>query len=80
LKILKSKLYQYAQAEQEEEKARLRGEFKSASWGNQIRSYVLQPYHLIKDLRTGYETGEVERVLDGDLEQIIESYLRNKKE
>lgn len=79
LKILKSKLYQYAQAEQEEEKARLRGEFKSASWGNQIRSYVLQPYHLIKDLRTGYETDKVENILDGDLEQIIESYFRNKK-
>lgn len=78
LKILKSKLYQYAQAEQEEEKSRLRGEFKSASWGNQIRSYVLQPYHLVKDLRTDYETSEVEKVLDGDLEQIIESYFHWK--
>jgi len=80
LRILKSKLYQYAQAAQEEEKAKLRGEFKSVSWGNQIRSYVLQPYHLVKDLRTGYETNEVDKILDGDLEQIIESYLRNKKE
>ncbi len=78
LRILKSKLYQYAQAEQEEAKARLRGEFKSASWGNQIRSYVLHPYHLIKDLRTDYETNEVDKVLDGDLEQIVESYLHWK--
>lgn len=80
-KILKSKLYQYARAEQEEEKARLRGEFKSASWGNQIRSYVLQPYKMVKDLRTNYETNQVEDVLDGDLDELIESYFRiqNKK-
>ncbi len=80
LQILKSKLYQYAQTEQEEEKARLRGEFKSASWGNQIRSYVLHPYHLIKDLRTDYETNEVDNILNGDLEEIIESYFRLKNE
>lgn len=78
LQILKSKLFQYAQTEKEEEKARLRGEFKSASWGNQIRSYVLHPYHMVKDLRTGYETSDVDSVLDGNLEEIIESYFRLK--
>jgi len=76
MKILKSKLYYYTQLEQEEEKARLRGEFKSASWGNQIRSYVLHPYKMVKDLRTGYETNDPEKILDGDLEEIIESSLK----
>jgi len=76
LKILKSKLYHYAQAELEEEKQSLRGEFKSASWGNQIRSYVLHPYKMVKDLRTGYETNDPEKILDGDLEEIIESSLK----
>ncbi|MCD6442270.1 peptide chain release factor 2, partial [bacterium] len=76
MKILKSKLYYYTQLEQEEEKARLRGEFKSASWGNQIRSYVLHPYKMVKDLRTGYETNDPERILNGDLQEIIESSLK----
>jgi peptide chain release factor 2 len=80
LKILKSKLYQYAQAEQEEEKARLRGEFKSASWGNQIRSYVLQPYKMVKDLRTNYETSDTDDILDGNLDNLVESYFRFKKQ
>ncbi|OQX71814.1 peptide chain release factor 2 [Candidatus Parcubacteria bacterium 4484_255] len=79
IKILKSKLYYYTRLEREEEKSRLRGEFKSASWGNQIRSYVLHPYKMVKDLRTGYETNDAEKILDGDLEEIIESSFRNKK-
>ena len=78
IKILKSKLYQYARAEQEEEKARLRGEFKSASWGNQIRSYVLQPYKMVKDNRTNYETSNVDDILNGNLDNLIESYFRLK--
>jgi len=78
MKVLKSKLYHYAQAEQEEERASLRGEFKSASWGNQIRSYVLHPYKMVKDLRTGYETNNPDKILDGDLGEIIESSLRTK--
>ncbi|MFH1225912.1 MAG: peptide chain release factor 2 [bacterium] len=76
LKILKSKLYQYYQTEQEEERQRLRGEFKEAAWGNQIRSYVLQPYQMVKDHRTDLETANVEKVLDGDLDDFIEAYLR----
>lgn len=79
LKILKSKLYYYLQLEREEEKERLRGEFKSASWGNQIRSYVLHPYKMIKDLRSGYESNDPEKILDGDLEEVIESCLRQQK-
>jgi peptide chain release factor 2 len=79
LKILKSKLYYYLQLEKEEEKERLRGEFKSVSWGNQIRSYVLHPYKMVKDLRSGYETNDPEKILDGDLEEIIESCLRQQK-
>ncbi len=75
LKILKSKLRQYEQAELEEEKKRLRGEFSEAAWGNQIRSYVLHPYKLVKDHRSGYETQEVEKILDGGLDEIIMDYL-----
>ncbi len=76
LKILKSKLYQYYQTEQEEERQRLRGEFKEVAWGNQIRSYVLQPYQLVKDHRTDLETANVTKVLDGDLDEFVEAYLR----
>jgi peptide chain release factor 2 len=77
LKILKSKLRQYEQAELEEEKKRLRGEFSEAAWGNQIRSYVLHPYKLVKDHRSGYETQEVEKILDGGLDEIIMAYLEH---
>lgn len=79
LKILISKLYQYQKAKKEEEKRRLKGEFKSISWGNQIRSYILCPYKMVKDHRTGYETKDVEKVLNGDLEKLIEVYLKSKK-
>ncbi|MFH1172908.1 MAG: peptide chain release factor 2 [bacterium] len=78
-KILKSKLHQYYQTEQEEERQRLRGEFKEAAWGNQIRSYVLHPYKMIKDHRTDFEIKsvvEVEKVLNGGLDEFIEAFLR----
>ncbi len=77
LKILKSKLYQYYQTEQEEERQRLRGEFKEAAWGNQIRSYVIHPYKMVKDHRTDFETSNVEAVLDGGLDELVEAYLRH---
>jgi len=77
--ILKSKLQQLANTEAEEEKAKLRGEYSQAVWGNQIRSYVLQPYQLVKDHRTNHETTQVEKVLDGEIEEFIESYLKSKK-
>jgi len=76
LRILKSKLKQYEQAELEEEKKKLRGEFSEAAWGNQIRSYVLHPYKLVKDHRTNYETQEVEKVLNGELNEFVEAYLK----
>jgi len=78
LKILKSKLKSYNEAEQEEEKKKLRGEFSKAAWGNQIRSYVLHPYKQVKDHRTDYETQDVEAVLDGDLDEFIQEYLKYK--
>lgn len=79
MQILKSKLYLYAQAEREEEKEKLRGEYKSASWGNQIRSYVLHPYKLVKDLRTNHETNDTQKVLDGKLDEFIDQYLEHQQ-
>ncbi len=76
LKILKSKLAALEDQKQEDEKRKLRGEYKSAEWGNQIRSYVLQPYTMVKDHRTKVETGQVADVLEGKLDQFIEGYLR----
>jgi peptide chain release factor 2 len=73
--VLKSRLYDLEQQRQEEEQAKLRGEHVSAGWGNQIRSYVLHPYRMVKDLRTEWETGNTTAVLDGDLDGLIEAYL-----
>jgi peptide chain release factor 2 len=58
-----------------EEQSRIEGEKKKIEWGSQIRSYVMHPYKMVKDLRTGYETGNVQAVLDGDLNDFIRSYL-----
>jgi len=79
LKILKSKLQKLAEVELEEEKKQLRGEYSEAVWGNQIRSYVLHPYKMVKDHRTKFEVNDVDAVLDGDLDGFIESYLKLKK-
>lgn len=79
LKILKSKLHKLYQEEKQAEKRKLRGEYQEAAWGNQIRSYVLQPYKMVKDHRTKYETADVNAVLDGCLDDFIEAYLRQKK-
>ena len=76
LKILKAKLLELELKRKEEEIARLRGERVSAEWGNQIRSYVLHPYTLVKDHRTGHETSQADRVLDGELDDFIREYLR----
>ncbi|OGY83668.1 MAG: peptide chain release factor 2 [Candidatus Kerfeldbacteria bacterium RIFCSPLOWO2_01_FULL_48_11] len=76
LKILKSKLHKLELEKQQEEKRKLRGEYQSAEWGSQIRSYVLQPYQMVKDHRTKYEEKNPDAVLDGKLDGFIESYLR----
>lgn len=78
MKILKAKLFQIRLADRQKEKSDLRGEYQSADWGNQIRSYVLQPYQLVKDHRTDYETSDTRGVLDGDLEAFMEAFLRNQ--
>lgn len=78
MKILKAKLLQIKMQELQKEKSDLRGEYQSADWGNQIRSYVLQPYQLVKDHRTDHETSDTRGVLDGDLEPFMEAYLRTR--
>ncbi len=75
LRILKSQLYELELRKQQEEQAKIEGEKKKIEWGSQIRSYVLHPYKMIKDLRTNHETGNVQAVLDGDLNPFIKSYL-----
>ncbi len=75
LRILAAKLFDYYRKKREEELARLRGEKKAAAWGNQIRSYVMQPYQMVKDHRTGVETSNLEAVLDGDLDEFIRAEL-----
>jgi len=75
LAVLKARLYDLEEQKKEEELARLRGEHITAGWGNQIRSYVLHPYRMVKDLRTGWETGNTTAVLDGELDGLIEAYL-----
>ena len=73
---LKSKLYQRRQEEKEAEMAKLRGEQKEIGWGSQIRSYVFHPYSMVKDHRTDHETGNTGAVMDGELDDFIEAYLR----
>lgn len=78
MKILRARLYELERARQEEERAKLKGEHVEAGWGNQIRSYVLHPYNMVKDHRTEHETGNTSAVLDGDLDPFIEAYLRSQ--
>ncbi|MBZ0275221.1 MAG: peptide chain release factor 2 [Anaerolineae bacterium] len=80
MQILKARLYEIERKKQEAELAALKGENVEAGWGNQIRSYVLHPYQLVKDHRTDYEVGNTGAVLDGRLNDFMESYLRAKME
>lgn len=75
LQILKAKLWQLKEEEKKEKMLKIKGKYRPASWGNQIRSYILHPYKLVKDLRTGYEEKEPEKVLDGELDGFIEEEL-----
>ena len=76
LKVLEARLLVRQLAEEAKEKARLKGEHVSAAWGNQIRSYVLHPYKMVKDHRTGYETSDAESVLDGELGPLLSAYQK----
>jgi len=76
MKVLKSRLYEHQSREREKEMQKYEKEKKDISWGNQIRSYVFHPYTMVKDLRTRVETGNIQAVMDGDLDQFIEEYLK----
>jgi peptide chain release factor 2 len=78
MKVLYARLLEVERSRKEQERARLKGERIDAGWGNQIRSYVLHPYKMVKDHRTGHETGNASAVLDGGLDDFIEAYLRSK--
>jgi peptide chain release factor 2 len=80
MKVLRSRLYQYYRQQQEEERAKKEKEKKDISWGNQIRSYVFQPYTMVKDHRTKQESGNIQAVMDGALDPFIESYLTKEYE
>ncbi len=79
LKILKAKLQKIKEIEEENKIMKLKGDYQIPEWGSQIRSYVLNPYKLVKDLRSEWETTDTEKILDGDLDEIIVSVLKNKK-
>jgi peptide chain release factor 2 len=76
MKVLKARLYELEMERREQELDKIKGPKKEISWGNQIRSYVLQPYRMVKDLRTGHEVGDADRVLDGDIDGFIEAFLQ----
>ncbi|GIW61409.1 MAG: peptide chain release factor 2 [Patescibacteria group bacterium] len=76
MKLLRAKLWQLQEEQRKKEEQRLKGEYVTPGWGNQIRSYVLHPYKMVKDLRTGVETGNTDAVLNGELDQFIEEELR----
>jgi len=75
MRLLKSQLYELELRKQQEERDKIEGQKQKIEWGSQIRNYVLHPYKLVKDLRTGYETGNAQAVLDGKIEEFIKAYL-----
>jgi len=78
LRVLQARLLELERAREAEERTKLKGEHLTAAWGNQIRSYVLHPYRMVKDHRTGYEISDAEAVLDGKLDEFMEAYLRSQ--
>jgi len=78
MRLLKAKLYELELEKQQQEMSKIAGEKRKIDFGSQIRSYVMQPYQMVKDLRTNHETGNVQAVLDGDLDSFIESYLMSE--
>ncbi|HCI56992.1 MAG TPA: peptide chain release factor 2, partial [Opitutae bacterium] len=79
MEILRGKLLQRKQMEDEAKLKGIQGDLKAIGWGSQIRSYVLQPYQMVKDLRTNVETSNVQAVMDGDIDRFIEAWLRAGK-
>ena len=79
MRVLRSRLYEVEARRRDEKRQAVEGEKKGIEFGSQIRSYVLQPYRLVKDHRTGFETGDVDRVLDGDLDPFIKTYLLKRR-
>lgn len=75
LRILRSRLYDLELKKRQEKQAEIEGTKKKIEWGSQIRSYVLHPYKMVKDLRTGYSTADTQGVLDGDLNEFMKRYL-----
>ena len=75
MKVLRARLYEREVAERKEKASEIAAEKKEIGWGSQIRSYVLHPYKMVKDLRTGVESGNPDAVLDGNLEEFVISYL-----
>lgn len=78
MKMLKSKLYQLEKEKLNKEKEKIAGDKTDIAWGNQIRSYVFQPYQMVKDLRTGHETGNMNSVMDGNIDEFISVYLKRQ--
>lgn len=78
IKLLRAKLWEAEELRRRKQEKDFRGEYKTPGWGNQIRSYVLHPYHMVKDTRTQHETSNTERVLDGDIEDFILAYLKKR--
>jgi peptide chain release factor 2 len=76
MRVLRARLFEIKQQEQAEKLAELRGDYQKAEWGSQIRSYVLHPYQMVKDHRTDYEIGNTQAVLNGEIDEFIEAYLR----
>ncbi len=79
MKLLQARLFERSREEQQQRLSAIRGEHRDAAWGNQLRSYVLHPYTLVKDHRTGVETGNTQAVLDGALDPFIDAYLRTRR-
>jgi len=78
MKVLEARLLEMEEAKEEEKRAKIKGAHIAAEWGNQIRSYVLHPYKMVKDHRTEYETSDAESVLEGAVEPFMTSYLKSK--
>jgi len=76
LRVLRGRLLEIQEEEQRRELSELRGEYQKAEWGSQIRSYVLHPYQMVKDHRTDYEVGNTQAVLDGEIDDFIEAFLK----